>query len=350
MSRLLPSIDLPKPETRNGGNVYRWEREIKLPLSGRKIHFGIYRYESTLAFGWRLFFNLPWNYGLMLLFGIVMVMLFANQHWYRFAFEKIFPGFWVTIPIPLYSYGIALLIAIFIGTLRAYPPQPGHGLFSGFFHLLRLGLHHILTFYVDFFRGIPTLILLLFFAFGFIPSMKGQFDWFTMSSRSLLAAIIPLSLAYGAFMSETVRAGIRSVGTGQLEAARSLGMRPLLIMRNIVLPQALRVVTPPLGNDFIAIIKDSALVSVLGMNDLTQLAKINASSNFRFFEFYTILALFYLALTIFATMIVRYMDHLQRAYYYFIAFLLLFCFILYPFRFPLVEFLNQILGTQIEAR
>ena len=156
-------------------------------------------------------------------------------------------------------------------------------------------------------------------------------------------------MAYSAFMSETVRAGIRSVDKGQLEAARSLGMRPLLIMRTIVLPQALKVVTPPLGNDFIAIIKDSSLVAILGINDLTQLARINASSNFRFLEFYTVLALFYLALTIIATVIVRFMDSVQRAYYFFVAILVIFCFGLYPFRFPIFEFLNEFLGTSIRA-
>ena len=327
--------------------VYRWQRQLRLP--GRVLRFGIFRYESNLAYFWRIFFKGPWNYLLMALFGIAMVLLFANQHWYRFAFNQTLPGIWVTIPIPLYSYAIALMIAIFIGTLRAYPPQPGHGLVGGLIHLLRLGLHHVLTFYVDFLRGIPTLILLMFFAFGLIFSLKQEFEWFTMNSRSLWAAIIPLSMAYGAFMSETVRAGIRSVDKGQLEAARSLGMRPLLIMRTIVLPQALRVVTPPLGNDFIAIIKDSSLVTILGINDLTLKARINASSNFRYFEFYTILALFYLALTVIATVMVRFTDSAQRAYYYFVGFLIIFCFGLYPFRFPIVEFINEILGTSIRA-
>ena len=327
--------------------VYRWQRRLR--VSGRDFHFGIFRYESNLGYFWRLIFRGPWSYLLMALFAIAMVLLFANQHWYRFAFSKTLPGLWVTIPVPLYSYAFALIIAILIGTLRAYPPQPGHSAVGGIIRVFRLALHHILTFYVDFFRGIPTLILLMFFAFGLIFSLKQEFSWFTMNSRSILAAIIPLSLAYGAFMSETVRAGIRSVDKGQLEAARSLGMRPLLIMRTIVLPQALKVVTPPLGNDFIAIIKDSSLVAILGINDLTQLARINASSNFRFFEFYTILALFYLALTIIATVMVRFMDTVQRAYLYFVAFLVIFCFGLYPFRFPIVEFLNEIFGASIRA-
>lgn len=335
---------------------HRRDRKIEVQDSLRRLRerrqefqFGRFHYESNLTYFWRLFFRGPWSYLLMVLFAIAMVLLFANQHWYRFAFNKTLPGLWVTIPVPLYSYAIALIIAIIIGTLRAYPPLPGHGILGRFFHLIRLGLHHVLTFYVDFFRGIPTLILLMFFAFGLIFSLKQEFEWFTMNSRSPWAAIIPLSMAYGAFMSETVRAGIRSVDKGQLEAARSLGMRPLLIMRTIVLPQALKVVTPPLGNDFIAIIKDSSLVAILGINDLTQLARINASSNFRFFEFYTILALFYLALTIIATVMVRTMENVQRGYYYFVGFLILFCFVLYPFRFQIFEFLNEILGSSIRV-
>ena len=90
-------------------------------------------------------------------------------------------------------------------------------------------------------------------------------------------------------------------------------------------------------------------MAILGINDLTQLARINASSNFRFLEFYTILALFYLALTIIATVIVRFMDSVQRAYYFFVAILVIFCFGLYPFRFPIFEFLNEFLGTSIRA-
>ena len=182
--------------------VYRWQQRLRLP--GREIRFGIFRYESNLAYLWRMVFRGPWSYLLMALFGVAMLLIFANQHWYRFAFNKTLPGLWVTIPVPLYSYAIALIIAIFIGTLRAYPPQPGHGTLGGFLRLIRLGIHHLLTFYVDFFRGIPTLILLMFFAFGVIFSLKEQFDWFTMNSRSIWAAIIPLSMAYGAFMSETV--------------------------------------------------------------------------------------------------------------------------------------------------
>ena len=219
----------------------------RLRERGQEFHFGIYPYESYRGYFWRMVFRGPWSYLLMVFFAIAMVLTFANQHWYRFAFNKILPGFWVTIPVPLYSYAIALIIAIVIGTLRAYPPQPGHGAVSGVLRLIRLALHHFLTFYVDFFRGIPTLILLLFSVFGLLFTLRQNIEWFTLDSRSIWAAIIPLSMAYSAFMSETVRAGIRSVDKGQLEAARSLGMRPLLIMRTIVLPQALKVVTPPLG-------------------------------------------------------------------------------------------------------
>jgi polar amino acid transport system permease protein len=120
--------------------------------------------------------------------------------------------------------------------------------------------------------------------------------------------VIALAFTYAAFLSETFRAGIQSIGKGQIEAARSLGMTYAQVMRYVVLPQAIRRVLPPLGNDMIAMIKDSSLVAILGVQDITQLAKLSSSSTFRYLETYLIAASIYLVLTVAGSMVVRFIE------------------------------------------
>ncbi len=111
-------------------------------------------------------------------------------------------------------------------------------------------------------------------------------------------AIIALTIGYSAFIAEVFRAGILSVDKGQVEAAKALGLSRYQRFRLVVFPQAVRVILPPLGNDFVAMVKDSSLVSVLGVADITQMGKVYASGSFRFFETYSIVAYVYLILTI----------------------------------------------------
>jgi len=129
-------------------------------------------------------------------------------------------------------------------------------------------------------------------------------------------AIIALAISYSAFLSEVFRAGIDSIGTGQREAASSLGMTRWQVMRLIVLPQAIRVVIPPLANDFIAMLKESSLVSILGVEDITRQGQTYATSTFTFFQVYNVVALTYLTLTISLSMAVKllemYMDRGQQ--------------------------------------
>jgi polar amino acid transport system permease protein len=121
-------------------------------------------------------------------------------------------------------------------------------------------------------------------------------------------AIIALTIGYSAFISEIFRAGIQSIGRGQMEAARSLGMSSGQAMRYVILPQAIRNVLPPLGNDFIAMLKDSSLVSVLGVQDITQLGKVYSASTFRFFETYNVVAYLYLIMTVGLALVVRVIE------------------------------------------
>jgi polar amino acid transport system permease protein len=122
---------------------------------------------------------------------------------------------------------------------------------------------------------------------------------------SLARAIAGLAFGYGAYEAEVFRAGIQSIEKGQMEAARSLGMSYFQAMRYVILPQAIRVILPPLGNDLIAMLKDSSLISVLAVRDLTQLGKLNRSRTFRTFETWNTVTYLYLSMTLLGSMAVK---------------------------------------------
>ena len=132
-----------------------------------------------------------------------------------------------------------------------------------------------------------------------------------MSIRTLdftWRAILALTVCYSAFIAEILRAGIQAVDKGQVEAAKAMGLSPWLAFRLIVAPQAIRSVLPPLGNDFVSMIKDSALVSALGVQDITQLGKVYSSGTFKFFETYNVVAFIYLVMTISLSLVVRLIE------------------------------------------
>ncbi len=128
----------------------------------------------------------------------------------------------------------------------------------------------------------------------------------------LWRAVIALALAYSAFIAEIFRAGLQAVDTGQIEAAKALGLTGWQRFRFVSFPQAFRMILPPLGNDFVAMVKDSSLVSVLGVTDVTQLGKVTAAGNFRYFETYNLVALIYLTLTITLSLLLRRLERRLR--------------------------------------
>ena len=125
-------------------------------------------------------------------------------------------------------------------------------------------------------------------------------------------AIIALAVTYGAYLAEIFRAGIQSIEHGQMEAARSLGMNYIQAMQHIILPQAIRNVLPALGNDFVAMVKDSSLVSVLAVRDITQVARLHAGGTFRFRESYITLAVMYLTMTVSLSIVVQVIERRLR--------------------------------------
>ena len=186
----------------------------------------------------------------------------------------------------------------------------------------RLVFRQAARLYIEVMRGIPILVLLLYVAFVGAPALVGGWNALAMplglgevQTRDLSLtwrAILALSLAYAAFIAEVFRAGIQAVDPGQVEAAKALGLSGWHRFRFVVFPQAFRTILPPLGNDFVALVKDSSLVSVLGVTDITQLGKVYAAGSFRFFETYSIVAYIYLLLTISLSLVLRTLERRLR--------------------------------------
>jgi ABC-type amino acid transport system permease subunit len=179
-------------------------------------------------------------------------------------------------------------------------------------------LRQTARFYVEIIRGVPILVLLLYVAFVGTPGLVAGWNWAagwlgvepvrTRDFSLLWRAVMALTIGYSAFLSEVFRAGLQSVEVGQVEAAEALGLNRWQRFRHVVFPQAFRTILPPLGNDFVAMIKDSSLVSVLGVLDVTQLGKVTAAGNFRYFETYNVVALIYLTMTVGLSILLRRLE------------------------------------------
>lgn len=177
--------------------------------------------------------------------------------------------------------------------------------------------------YVELIRGVPIIVLLLYVAFVLAPASVALWNWatawtglppaMTRDFPFLWRAIIALAIAYAAFLAEIFRAGILSVNPGQIEAAKALGLNGPQRFRHVVFPQAFRTILPSYANDFVAMVKDSSLVSVLGVADVTQLGKVTAAGNFRYFETYNLVALIYLTMTITLSLALRRLEKRLRA-------------------------------------
>jgi len=237
--------------------------------------------------------EVPW--WLILLCGIGLWLfwqVWANDI-YAQVLRTLMRGIGVTIAVTLVAYFGACLLGL--GLALA-------GLSK------RVVLRQAARFYIEVMRGVPIIVLLLYVAFAAAPALVvavnwlgswvGAEPWKTRDFPLIARAVIALMLAYSAFLAEVFRAGLLSVGKGQIEAAQALGLSGVQRFRLVVFPQAFRVILPPLGNDFVAMVKDSSLVSVLGVADITQLGKVVAAGNFRYFETYNVVALVYLTMTI----------------------------------------------------
>ncbi len=213
---------------------------------------------------------------------------FIRSHWFF-----IFNGVWLTILLSVLSIILATVLSLLGALGRLSKSAPAYAL---------------ATFYISLIRGTPLLLQVVFF-FLALPQLGIRLS-------GLSAGVLALGLNYGAYMTEIMRAGIQSVDAGQRDAAKSMGMNHYQIMRFIVLPQALRLVIPPIGNQFIAMLKDTSLISVTGFVwELLWRAQKQGRANFRSLEALLIAAVFYWIITIiFSAFQAQIEQRLSRGY------------------------------------
>jgi polar amino acid transport system permease protein len=246
--------------------------------------------------------------------AIAAAFAIAAHDLYTQIFTTVVRGVWITVYVTLVGFTLASLLGLCIALMSlsesTWPRQ-------------------IARFYVEICRGIPFLVLLFWIAFAGVPVFVAFWNSMTGPLREagllgelqvrdvsyLWRAVIALTIGYAAFIAEVFRAGIQSVDRGQIEAAKALGLSRWQRFRFIVFPQAMRTILPPLGNDFVTMVKDSSFVSVLGVADITQLGKVYSAGTFRFFETYSIVAYIYLLLTISLSLALRGVERRLRRQY-----------------------------------
>lgn len=256
--------------------------------------------------------KIPYWLLLCLLFFILFLWLIANNGSYTKIFFALLQGVGTTIYVSFIAFSIALIFG-FLLTLGRLSRN--------------LIFKHAAQVYIEIIRGIPMLVLLYYIAFVGAPELVKLFNflafplikigifaqWNVRDLNFVWRAILALAIGYSAFIAEIFRAGIESVVVGQSEACYSLGLNRWQAMRLVILPQAFRNVLPPLCNDFVAIVKDSSLVSALGVQDITQIGKVYSASTFLFFETYNIVAFLYLVMTISLSLLIRFLEkHLKK--------------------------------------
>lgn len=256
--------------------------------------------------------DFPWWLAAAVVIAVAAAAVIATNDIYSQVLAIVLKGLGVTILVAIAAFAMASALGLMVA-------------------LMALSRSRILSqaarFYVEIIRGIPILVLLFWIAFAGVPAFVAAWNYLSaplqqaglageMQVRDvslLWRAVIALTIAYSSFLAEIFRAGIQSVETGQIEAARSLGLSRFNTFRHVVWPQAFRTILPPYGNDFVAMVKDSSLVSVLGVADITQMGKVYAAGTFRFFETYSIVAYVYLILTISLSLGLRGLERRLRS-------------------------------------
>lgn len=263
--------------------------------------------------------EIPWWALILAATGLLLIYLIFANTGYRETFKYLLAGVVVTLRITIFSYGTAVIIGLLAGLARTSKNTV---------------LYTLSTLYVQTARGVPVIVLMLYVAFVMVPivisilqalgrwgltQIPGNPFFATLSDPYLIRsvslearAIMALAFAYGAFEAEVFRAGIQSIGRGQMEAARSLGMTYMQAMRLVILPQAVRRVLPPLGNDFIACLKDSSLATVLAVNELTQLGRLRRAATFDVYRTFNVVAYLYLSMTLALSSIVQLIERRLR--------------------------------------
>lgn len=237
---------------------------------------------------------------LILVFAFTCVLSGCSNAKYNWGWFEILPttergtdnlrfllsGVWLTLALSSTAIFFSILIGLFIAL-------PGLS--------VRSGLRWFNRTYVELFRSIPVLVLILWIYYG-LPVVLG------ISMNPFLAGVVALAISDSAFEAEIFRAGIQSIGRGQIEAADALGLNYIQKMRLIILPQAIRRILPPLGNQFVYMLKMSSLVSIIGLQELTRKANELSVTVYRPLEIYTVLVLEYLVLILIVSWMVRRLE------------------------------------------
>ncbi len=250
----------------------------------------------------------PWWLLALALAATLVVWKTVSSDVYSDILGRLMAGLGVTLAVTAVAFplAIALGLATALGLVSPHPVR-----------------RNVATLYVQVARGVPILVQIFLVAFVLVPLGVEAVRWAGSGSAELSglrASDVPMAarvvaalvFAYGAFEAETVRGGLTSLARGQAEAARALGLSRRQALAHVLLPQTFRRILPTLGNDLISLLKDSSLVSVLGVRDITQEARLYASSTFRYTESLTLLALFYLALTLLLALGVKALEHRYR--------------------------------------
>lgn len=232
---------------------------------------------------------------------ILLILLVPDPYLRVLNFVK--DGISVTLSVTVISFLITLVVGMIGGLGRLAKNKVIYGFF---------------TLYVELIRGIPLMVQLIWWYFAFPQVIQGIGRTLNIQAlinyqaNAIAMAIMGLAFCYGAYMSEIYRAGIQSIPRGQMEAARSLGMTYGQAMRHIILPQAIRVILPPIGNEFIALLKDSSLVSVVAVVDLTRRGREFMSSTFMPLPTWIMVALLYLVMTLLSSVVVGWIEKKTR--------------------------------------
>jgi polar amino acid transport system permease protein len=245
----------------------------------------------------------PWWGLVILVAAVAAALILVRPDPFGRIFRYVTDGIGVTFFTTVTSF-VLVIFAGLIGGLGRISKNPV--------------IYGVATLYVEIVRGIPLLVQLIFWYYAFPALVQGIGDAnhiaFLAKFRApaLPMAIFGLTMCYGAYMSEIYRAGIQSIPKGQVEAARSLGLSYGQTMQHVILPQAIRVILPPMGNEFVSLLKDSSLVSVVAVADMTRSGQEFMSINFIPLETWLMIALLYLMMTLFSARIVAWIEKRAR--------------------------------------
>ncbi len=276
---------------------------------------------NVRAFSRNLIERRSWFIGFILL-DILVIYVVVSSPAVTDAWNYIWPGITVTVEITIISFILATVIGLFIALARVSR---------------NVLIYNTATLYVELFRGLPLLVIILIFSFVVTPAFiqfaagipalddilqrvagidPNVIDTTTISIRNIpdtTRILFAFALTYGAFMSEVFRAGIESIGKGQTEAARSLGMSYVQAMRYVIMPQAIRNVLPAMANNFVMLLKDTSLASVVAVPEISYLTRQYSSNRFRYPEGLLCLSLIYANLTIIMSLGVTYLESRLQA-------------------------------------